>query len=60
MKNIYPQATKNFPDLMEYMPDPEDSKDRLPPRDFFFSIFGALKPNDFDQMIKDASAFQVP
>jgi len=55
LKNIYSDVIKAYPELLEYFPDPEPNSTRFPPREFFFAIFAALKPLDFDQMLKDAA-----
>ena len=60
VKLMYPQIVRHYPDLLDYMPDPEDHSDRLPPRDFFFAIFAALKPDAATKMVHDAAAHRSP
>ena len=60
VKNVYPQVREQCPEIMAYLPDPEDSASRLPPRDFFFAVLSALKPQEVDDMVNKAAAVRQP
>ena len=56
VKDIYPQATKLHPELLDYLPDPTGKKkERLPERVFFYRVFYKLFPETVEQLVKDAA-----
>ena len=60
-KTMYPQIVTAYPEIKDYLPDKGDYTGRdVPPREFFFSIFAALKPQEFERMIREAAAYSKP
>ena len=54
VKNIYPDAIKD--DLIgPYLPNLDQSSNKLPERDYFFAIIGTLKPDYLTKIVTDAN-----
>ena len=42
---------KNCPQVLEYLPDPHGKEQKLPERDFFWTVMWTLIPNDVEAFI---------
>ena len=51
VKNCYQQVVSNCPKVLEYLPDPHGKEQKLPERDFFWSVMWTLIPNDVEAFI---------
>ena len=56
VKECYPKAIKNLPNLAIHLPDPWGRDNRLPERDFFWKTMFALYPTETEQYIRDVEA----
>ena len=54
VKNLYKDALQD-PEISPYLPSPDQSLKKLPERDFFFNIIGAIKPDYLKQIIDQAN-----
>ena len=52
VKNCYPTVVKNRPEVLEYLPDPYGKEQRLPEREFFWTVMWTLLPEDTAEFIK--------
>ena len=55
MQVVYPKVIRAHPEILVYLPDPEEGKSYLPSREFFFGIFAALKPQEFEKIVREAA-----
>ena len=53
MKNLYEDVMTD-PQVSEYLPDLEQSSNKLPEREFFFIILGTVKQEYLKKIIEDA------
>ena len=53
MKNLYEDVMTD-PQVREYLPDPEQSSNKLPEREFFFIILGTVKQEYLKLVIEEA------
>ena len=56
IKECYPNAIKNLPGLVNYLPDPWGKDKRLPEREFFWRVMYAVYPQETDKYISDVEA----
>ena len=52
VKNCYHTVVKNRPEVLEYLPDPHGKEQRLPEREFFWTVMWTLLPDDTAEFIK--------
>ena len=60
VKIIFPQIFEKSPEVVDYLPDQEDSYNGLPPRDFFFAILSAIRPKEMEDLVRRAADYRVP
>jgi hypothetical protein len=51
VKNCYHNAVQGLPELLNYLPDPHGKEQRLPERDFFWSVMYTLYSDSVEQYI---------
>ena len=56
VKECYPKAIKNLPNLALHLPEPWGKDRRLPEREFFWRTMYALYPDETDQYIRDVAS----
>ena len=52
VKNCYQQVIQQYPAVLEYLPDPHGKEQKLPERDFFWTVMFTLCNDDVENYIR--------
>ena len=60
VKNCYHIVTKNCPQVLDYLPTPHGQEQRLPERDFFWTVMWTLLPQETEDYIQQVEKERRP